>query len=126
LGTSNNLQITCTNAMIPDLIPKSVLFNATALQGTIQHGAGFIGAALASPLLVFGGPAAVFTVCCLLYMGAGIQSLWIISNKTRQIGKLNTGNLFHPVIEGLVYIKVTRVLGLLIIMVGLHCLLTMG
>jgi MFS family permease len=127
LGICFNLQMTCTNAIIPSLIPKDALFNATALQGTISHGAGFLGSALASPLLVLMGPAAVFTLCCLLYFGAGIQSIWIHTNQTIVPSEgLNYKSIFHPVIEGFSYVYRTPVLGLLIIMVFLHCLLTMA
>ncbi|MDF2680326.1 MAG: major facilitator superfamily 1 [Brevibacillus sp.] len=128
LGISFNLQMTCTNAIMPDLIPKSALFNATALQGSVQHGAGFLGSAMASPLLVLVGPFAVFSLCFLLYAAAGMQSLRIRTNQAprAQSGTLRIGSLFRPVAEGIVYMRRTPVLALLMVMVGLHCLLTMA
>ncbi|WP_170289725.1 MFS transporter [Cytobacillus depressus] len=127
LGICFNLQNTCTNATMPGLIPKNTLYNATALQGTISHGAGFLGSAMASPLLVFVGPESVFALCCLLYTGAGIQSLWIRTNQsTSSLGNLNARNFFQPIIEGFAYIRKTPALGLLIVMVFFHCLLTMA
>ncbi|WP_423798577.1 MFS transporter [Neobacillus sp. SAB-20_R2A] len=127
LGICFNLQMTCTNAIMPDLIPKNTLYNATALQGTISHGAGFIGSALASPILVLAGPGTVFALCFLLYTGAGIQSLWIRTNQpATTLGNLHLKNIFEPVVEGMMYIRRTPALGLLILMVFLHCLLTMA
>ncbi|GED29988.1 MFS transporter [Brevibacillus centrosporus] len=128
LGVFFNLQMTCTNAIMPDLIPKQSLFNATALQGSVQHGAGFLGSALASPLLVWVGPAAVFTLCFLLYTAACVQSQAISFRpaiRTYSAAPLS-GNLFHPILEGIRYIRQTPILNLLIVMVGLHCLLTMA
>ncbi len=127
LGICFNLQMTCNNAIMPDLIPKDSLFNATALQGSVQHGAGFIGSALASPLLVLVGPVAVFALCCLLYTGAAVQSIRIRTNQTKPSSeKLRLRSLFRPVVEGVIYIRKTPVLSLLIVMVGFHCLLTMA
>ncbi|WP_462411521.1 MFS transporter [Neobacillus sp. Marseille-QA0830] len=127
LGICFNIQNTCTNAIMPSLIPKETLFNGTALQGTISHGAGFLGSAIASPLLVIVGPYAVFILCFLLYIGAGIQSLWIRTSQTvLKTDRLNVKNLFHPLFEGFVYIRKTPMLGLMMVMVGFHCLFTMA
>ncbi|MEH7387033.1 MFS transporter [Bacillus sp. JJ1521] len=127
LGICFNIQMTCTNAMMPNLIPKEILFNGTALQGTISHGAGFLGSAIASPILVLFGPYAVFGLCFFLYLAAGIQSLWVRFSQAIHITKrLNIKNVFTPVIDGFVYIKRTPLLKLMIIMVFFHCFLTMA
>jgi len=127
LGVFFNLQMTCTNTILPNIVPKQSLFNATALQGSVQQGAVFLGSAMASPLLAFVGPVSVFGLCFLLYAGAGTQSLWIrVEQPKSTLGKLQVKKLFQPVMEGIVYIRKTNALGLLIIIVFLHCLLTMA
>ncbi|WP_010280484.1 MFS transporter [Bacillus timonensis] len=127
LGICFNVQMTCTNAMMPSLIPKEILFNGTALQGTISHGAGFLGSAIASPILVLFGPYAVFGLCFLLYVAAGTQSLWVHFSQTiTSTDRLNIKNVFKPILEGFVYIKGTPLLGLMILMVFFHCFLTMA
>ncbi|MBB2479342.1 MFS transporter [Bacillus sp. APMAM] len=127
LGIFFNLQMTCTNTILPNIVPKQSLFNATALQGSVQQGSAFLGSAMASPLLAFVGPVSVFALCWLLYTLAGIQSLWIrVEQPKSTLEKLQIKKLFQPVMEGVVYIRKTPALGLLILIVFLHCLLTMA
>ncbi|KIL40878.1 hypothetical protein SD70_10635 [Gordoniibacillus kamchatkensis] len=52
LGISFNMQITCTNSLMPAIVPKQSLFNATALQGSVQHGSGFFGSGFAGLVMM--------------------------------------------------------------------------
>jgi len=119
--------MTSSNAMLPNLVPKSMLFNAAALQGTVNQGSEFMGSALATPLLATLGPAAVFGLCFLLYAGAAGLSL-VIHAPDMQVGveAFQFRYIFRPMVEGVRYISRTKPLSTLTIVVGLHCALTMA
>jgi MFS family permease len=136
LGISFNIQITCTNSLIPELVPKASLFNATALQGSVQQGAGFFGSGIATPILSLLGPVAVFFTCFLLYMGAVLQTLKVRPKpslptpETRSTevkrGSFSIRNVFKPILQGFAYILRTPEIRSLIFIVGAHCVLTMS
>ncbi|TCP23771.1 MFS-type transporter involved in bile tolerance (Atg22 family) [Scopulibacillus darangshiensis] len=127
MGAAISFQMTCTNALMPDLVPKSVLYNASALQGSVQQGAQFLGSLLASPLLVLFGPNVVFILCFILYTSAGILSLWIhLKQPSINTESFQVSRLLRPIGQGFAYIINKRLIGLIILLVGLHCFLTMS
>ncbi len=123
LGISSSIQGTASNALLPSLVPSASLPNAVALQGTGRQGAEFLGPLLASPLLVVGGPAAVFGlafVCNLMAtllpyrMEQGPKTVYVAPRRP-----------FDPLREGLRYLKRAPVLRFIMLLVALHCSLTM-
>lgn len=127
LGISFNMQITCTNSLMPAIVPKHSLFNATALQGSVQHGSGFYGSGIASLILMFGGPYAVFYGSFFLYLGALLLSLAIRAQPVADLNNaLTPATIFQPIAEGFTYITRKPDLRNLIIIVGAHCFLTMA
>jgi MFS family permease len=136
LGISFNIQITCTNSLIPELVPEASLFNATALQGSVQQGAGFFGSGIATPILALLGPVAVFFTCLALYMGAMLQTLKIRpksslptpATRSSEVkrGSFSIRNVFKPILQGFAYILRTPEIRSLILIVGAHCVLTMS
>lgn len=134
LGTSLHLQITCTNSLLPKLVPAQGIFNAAALQGSVQHGSNFFGSGIASWIMPLFGPIIVFCCSMVLFITSAVQSFRIrIAKSETAAGPLPTGsrtlplaNMFKPILEGFKYIGKSPKLRNLMLMVGGHCFLTMS
>lgn len=112
------------NSLLPVLIPAESLYNAVSLQGLAMRGTEFVGPVVASPLLIHHGPRMVFMVNGLLYAAA-----MLMVSRLRMNNKVDTRiskGFVQPLIEGFRYIRRIPGLGLLLLVVALHCSLTMA
>jgi len=124
LGMAMSVMGVALNSLLPNLVPKEDLFNAVSLQGAGQRGMEFVGPALASPLLAAFGVGAVFVFCFCLYMAAAL-CVFPVRRTESPLNSIRKG-FFRPVAEGVRYIVRSKTIGVLIALVGLHCILTMA
>ncbi len=123
LGVAASFQSTAWAALLPNVVDRDALLNATALQGAARQGAEFVGPALAAPILALIGPWAVFALCALLYGTAALVPLGI---RRGVLGGRELGpGIVAPLRQGIAYVRQTDALGALVVIVGLHCCLTM-
>ncbi len=123
LGVAASFQSTTWAALLPNVVDRDALLNATALQGAARQGAEFLGPALAAPILALVGPWAVFALCALLYGTSALVPLGI-RRGVHGDHKLGPG-ILAPLRQGVAYVRQTEPLGALVVIVGLHCCLTM-
>jgi MFS family permease len=122
-GIGFAVQIVAWNVIVPQLVPADELLNAISLAAIARQGSEFLGPALATPLFVVAGPAAAFGLCFVLYVLAVALTLPIPA--CLPLGYEGSG-LLEPVVQGLRYMRGVGVVWLLIVLVGLHCTLTMS
>jgi MFS family permease len=124
-GTASTLQSTWGSALLPNVVPRDALLNAIALQGTAERGSELVGPLLASPLLAGFGPGAVFLLCVLFYLWA-IWATLRIRPLPPVVHQTEARRRDTSLRDGLDYVTSNPVLGTLLIMVLLHCGLTMS
>ncbi|KIL40887.1 hypothetical protein SD70_10690 [Gordoniibacillus kamchatkensis] len=126
LGITSSTQLVMSNAMIPVIVHKEKLHNAAALMGVVSHGAEFFGAGLATPLLAGYGVNAVIGLSVVLYAGAALCSARIaIRDDYMHASAARGSTVLRSLLDGFTYIRLQPI-GLLILLVGLHCALTMS
>jgi MFS family permease len=122
-GVAFSIQGTAWGSLLPSVVPRDTLPNAIALQGTARQGAEFVGPALASPLLVAAGPAAVFAFAACCYGGGLLLALRIAA---RRVGApRGPSRPFAPLLDGMRYVAAVPLLGSVVFLVAFHCSLTM-
>jgi MFS family permease len=127
LGSANSIEITARQAMLIELVGKSALPNAIALQATAFNVARVIGPALAAPLLVLfaNGEGWAFFVNGLSYLFV-IIGLFFVHTHPAMAPANPTGARPSAVTqfrEGQSYIRATALVGLIIIMAAVPGLL---
>ena len=134
IGMAFSMQMTGWNAELPSLVPREHLFNAVALQSTAQRGAEFLGPALGSLLVGLAGLPWVFVLCGAAYTAAAFQPLALPASGPRLAHRQNARpDATTDATAGAVP-RERRWLGadnrptliLLLLMVCLHCSITMA
>lgn len=120
-GTAHTLQIASTSSMLPRLIKRDVLLNGVAMLRVASHGTMLVGAAVAGPLLAGVGAFGVFLL-------AFIISLISLFATTRINSMRTAGQAASRValLDAVKHINRTPGLGLILILVAFHCVLTMS
>lgn len=124
-GVAYSFQSTNWNALTPNLVPPPMLGNAIALLTFARQGAEFLGPLLAGPLLAFYGPAPVLVLCGVFY-GVAALIAFRIPRVAIQGSGASTVRVWKALGDGLVYVRERPVVLVLMILVGLHCVLTMA
>jgi predicted MFS family arabinose efflux permease len=130
IGLAFSMQMTGWNALLPSLVARERIFNAVALQSTAQRGAEFIGPALGSLLMALAGLPWVFALCGVAYAAAAFQPLALPAS---DLGLAQRDNGSSSALAGAAP-RERRWLGaenrptliLLLLMVCLHCSVTMA
>ena len=126
IGIGNSIQGPAWQAMIPDLVGRDRLLNASMTARIAQQGAELTGPAVATLVLTGIGPGAAFLVCAVFYY-VGVAMLWHVRRATLTPDRESERpHVFRQVAEGFSYIRKTAPLGTMLIWVGLHCSLTMA
>jgi MFS family permease len=121
-GLSFVFQMTLRSTLVPSLVPPERLLNAVSLFQVGTQGAQFLGPAVATPLLVKGGPVAAWTLCALLY--AVSAGLCVFVGEARARRRLDEGR--HRLRGSLAYLRARPLAWTAICAVALHCTLTMA
>lgn len=123
-GTFRAFQMTATQALVPNLVPKEHLLNAIALNQMSLQGARLVGPALIAPALIFGGTSAAFLACAVLYV---VSIASILAVRTRSTGALTKGaGMLTSIVEAASYAWADRRLRVIFILIALHCAMTMS
>lgn len=126
VGIGNSVQGPAWQAMIPGLVGRERLLNASMATRIAQQGAELTGPAVATIVLAGAGPGAGFGVCGGFYLLA-LGLVWQLRGQV-QTARLTTApaGVLRPIKDGLAYVRREQPLGTLLLWVGLHCSLTMA
>lgn len=122
-GAARSVAVPATQAMLPGLIPENRLLNAIALQGIVTHGSRLIGPLITLVLLDPFGAGWTFLAAALLY-GASILQL----RNVPQVARVQTQkeSPIRSLAEGIRYSAREPVVRAIMLLVLLHCGLTMS
>ena len=123
-GTLRSAQMTTTQSLVPNLVPRGVLPNAVALNEATQQGSRFVGGMVAWLITLYFGTEPVFWACAVLY-AIGLAQVARIA--TRSTGRMDASRgFFGNLIAGFGYVySNARVLAMVLIVLA-HCSLTMS
>ena len=121
-GLSFVFQMTLRSTLVPSLVPPEKLLNAVSLFQVGTQGAQFLGPVLATPMLVWRGPAAAWSFCSLLYGTAAVLSVFV--GERRVPRRQDAGG--HRLRASLKYLRARSLAWIAIWAVALHCSLTMA
>lgn len=123
-GSFRTFQITATQSLIPNLVPRPLLLNAVALNQLAIQGSRLVGPAVIAPLLLTQGPSAAFVASIFLY-AFGIAS--VLAVRVRSSGELGGGSRVAASLWAAYrYVWGNRPLRWLFILVALHCAMAMS
>jgi MFS family permease len=123
-GSARAAQMPTGQALLPNLVPRSLLLNAIALNQATQQGARLVGPAAVLPFMAFAGPKAAFALCIGFYALSLTLALCI---RTPSTGKVDPNkSVLRNMAEGAVYLYQNLTLRALVLLTLLHCGLTMS
>lgn len=121
-GAGRGLISPSWQALLPGLLGSRALLRGGALMRIAQQGGEFLGPALAAALLTV-NTAAAFAVCTVLYALAVAGTFGLPG--LRAVGHAREG-VVAAVRAGAVYVTRTRPIAIVIVLLGMHCSLTMA
>ena len=123
-GTLRSAQMTTTQSLVPNLVPRSVLPNAVALNEATQQGSRFLGGLVAWIITLYFGAEPVFWACALLY---AIGLAQVARIETRSTGRMDARRgFFGNLIAGFGYVYSHPIVLSMILIVLAHCALVMS
>ena len=123
-GTLRAGQMTVSQALIPNLVPREHLLNALALNQATQQGSRLVGPILILPLLAFVSLDAAFWFCSVFYFVGFIQMSRVRTRSTGQIDESRT--FWSNLIAGFEYIYTNPRLLFMVLLVVAHCAFVMS
>jgi MFS family permease len=121
-GTTFVFQMTLRSTLVPNLVPADDLLSGISVFQVGTQGAQFIGPALATPVLVAGGPAAGWLFCAALYAASALLSIPVGSVRARAAA-VDPGTGLAVAFR---YLRARPIVWAAILAVSVHCALTMG
>ncbi|KGX83931.1 MFS transporter [Pontibacillus marinus] len=125
-GLGSSMINVVMNTIVPGIVPKKTLYNAYSLKAVGQRGSEFVGPLLATPLLAFMGPQLVYIIGAVIYVLAILFVGFLNVPKMVENDLVDQENFISSLITGLNYIRNNRYIFGIIVLVGLHCALTMA
>ena len=123
-GSARAAQMPAGQALLPNLVPRSLLLNAIALNQATMHGSRLLGPAAIAPLLATVGPSGAFFLCTGFYAVSLIQTLRI---RTASTGSMDRNqNFLGNMAAGAVYVYKRPNLRAIVLLAFFHCGLTMS
>ena len=123
-GTLRAGQMTVSQALIPNLVPREHLLNALALNQATQQGSRLLGPLAILPLLYYVNLEAAFWFCSVFYLLGFIQMTRV---RTRSTGVIDaTKGFWSNLVAGFEYVYTNPRLLALVLLVVAHCALTMS
>ena len=123
-GSFRTFQMTATQALVPNLVPRRHLLNAIAMNQVSLQGARLFGPALIAPALWLYGPGEAFAICTALYV-VGMAGVFAV--RTRSTGGLTKGSSMGASLwEATRYVLGDSQLKVLFVFVALHCAMVMS
>ncbi len=121
-GVAFVFQLTLRSTLVPSLVPPAQLVSAVSLFQVGTQGAQFLGPALATPLLVSGGPALAWLFCTALYAASALTSIPVGPSRAGTA----IGNPTGVLQQSFRYLYARPLVWTAIWAVSLHCALTMA
>jgi MFS family permease len=121
-GLSFVFQMTLRSTLVPNLVAPGELLAGISLFQVSTLGAQFIGPALATPLLVAGGPTAGWLFCTALYAASALLCIPLGPMRAR----LSTNDRGAGLAASFRYLRALPLVWTAVLAVALHCALTMG
>ena len=132
LGVAQAGTVPARTAMMPNLVPREQLLNAVALGSIAQHGSRIIGPIFGAALLAFAGAGYVFLFSTVL-LSLGLFGVWRIRFRQSEAAAAAGGGLGRALLsiggdlrEGVAYVQRDRRVATMMVMVMVHCGLTMS
>lgn len=123
-GAARAAQMTTSQALMPNLVPRTHLLNAIALNSATQQGDRLVGPALIAPLLALFGAGPALFLCSAFYALGMVQVLRV---KTLSVGGVGQERGFvDSLVKGMVVAYSHPIIISLILLVAAHCALTMA
>jgi MFS family permease len=123
-GAARTFQMTATQALVPNLIPRNILMNAVALNYATVHGTRLIGPGLLVPLMLFASPGYAFLGASMFYV---VGFAVVLGVRTRSSGGIQKGqSLTTGLGEAIAHVYRSPGLRMLFLLIALHCSLTMA
>ena len=130
-GTLRSAQMTTTQSLVPNLVPREHLLNAVSLNEATQQGSRLVGPILIAPALAgitvvgFGvGIEAAFWLCAALY---GIGLIQVTRIGTRSTGRMDPNQGFlGNLLAGFSYVYSRPMVLAMVLLVLAHCSLVMS
>ncbi|MEE9284612.1 MAG: MFS transporter [Dehalococcoidia bacterium] len=123
-GMARATRMPVTQALLPNVVPKERLLNAIALNAATLHGSRLVGAGLIAPLLATSGATPAFILCTGFYALAMLLTLRIRTTSTGEMDQAKSG--VENFLMGVRYVYSHRLVWPLVVVVFLHCGLTMS
>lgn len=123
-GSIRTFQMTASQTLVPNLVPRRHLLNAVALNAAAVQGSRLVGPGLIAPLLLLYGPGTAF----LWSTGFYVVGLVLVSRvRTRSSGEVVSGVGFvGSLVQAGSYVYRHPQLRMLFLLVALHCSMTMS
>ncbi len=126
-GVARSAQMPTSQAFAASLVPRDKLLNALSLNASTQHGSRLIGPGFVTPLLLLAGEplgyGLAFALCAVFYLIGLTRILSITPKEPEHVSKESFVENF---VGGLTYVYSRPVLRFTLILVFLHCGLTMA
>ena len=123
-GSARAAQMPAGQALIPNLVPRSLLLNAIALNQATMHGSRLLGPLAIIPLLATTGTTGAIFLCAGFYAVSLVQTLRLRTASTGVINK--TQSFARNFSEGAIYVYKTPILFSVVVMAIFHCGLVMS
>ncbi len=121
-GVAFVFQLTLRSTLVPSIVPPAQLVSAVSMFQVGTQGAQFLGPALATLLLVRGGPALAWLFCTVLYAASALASIPIGSARPRT----SIGTARGVLQDSFRYLYARPLVWTAIWAVSVHCALTMA
>jgi MFS family permease len=123
-GSFRTFQMTTTQTLIPNLVPREHWLNALALNQVTTQGSRLVGPAIVVPALLLIGPKAAFLASSTFYL---LGVIGILMVRTRSSGGLQKGaSIGSSLLEAARFAWSHSQIRSLFILVALHCSMTMA
>jgi predicted MFS family arabinose efflux permease len=123
-GTARAAQLPTSQALAASLVPRERLLNALSLQAATQHASRLVGPGLITPLLPIVGAPAAFALCTVFYLIGWANLLKIAPRPASEAAQRQP--FLQNFVGGLEYVYSRPMLRFMILLVILHCGLTMA
>lgn len=123
-GSARAAQMPTAQALVPNLVPRSLLLNAIALNQAAIYGSRLLGPAAIAPLMSTTSAEATFFLCSGFYAVGLLQVLRIRTVSTGVVDR--SRGLARNLAAGVVYMYRTPTLRAIVMLAVFHCGLTMS
>ena len=126
VGIGNSVQGPAWQAMIPEIVGRERLLNASMTARVAQQGAELTGPAIGTAVLTTAGPGATFFLCATFYVAGLVMFFHVRGAVSTPARRAARPGIVAPIADGLSYVRRQAPIGTLLVWVGLHCSLTMA